>query len=187
MGKQGLSLDAAAASSGLKEYPMRWSEMLLINGRDPSRGRRVSGADDNWDKASVFLKGGCKNGGSRVVYYGGSKRHLSWLPRHIRTIIFTFLLLGLFFGLDSFMFSYFDPTFLKTAPTPSTAAYDASKVQYFEFFFSWLFNPLLHVFFLVLKDINGAEEEESPVMYPRLMNMASASLAEVVWFKGVVY
>lgn len=105
------------ASSGLKDYSMRWNEML-INGRDPSRGRRVSGADYNWDKASIFLKGGCKNGGSKVVFYGG-KRHLWWLRRHVRTIIFTFLLLAFFFVLDSFMFSYFDPTFVKTAPTPS--------------------------------------------------------------------
>lgn len=119
MGKQGPRPNSQSfdASSGMKEYELRWSEMLL-NG-DPSRGRRMSG----WDKA--MLVKGFKNGyakysaTSRGAYAG--KRHLWWLHRHMRSLIFTFALLGFFFLLDSFMFSYFDPTFLNNAPTPTQA------------------------------------------------------------------
>lgn len=159
MGKQGspkrprptsLSFDA---SSGLKEYQLRWTEML-ING-DPSRGRRSSGADYNWNKA-ILLKGYkndfAKYSASKGVY--ASKRHTWWLRRHVRSIIFTFVLLGFFFLLDSLMFSFYDPTFLNNALTPTKAR--------------------------APKEINAADDahEEGPVMYSRLLHMASVSLAE---------
>lgn len=132
MGKQGspksprpgsLSFDA---SSGLKEYQLRWTEMLQ-NG-DPSLGRRASGGDYNWDKA-ILIKGykndSVKHSVCKGVYAG--KRHIWWLRRHLRSIIFTFMLMGFFFLLDSLIFSYFDPTFLKNNPSPRKAY--APKVQ----------------------------------------------------------
>ncbi|KAL0442631.1 UNVERIFIED_CONTAM: O-fucosyltransferase 8 [Sesamum latifolium] len=103
MGKQGspksprpgsLSFDA---SSGLKEYQLRWNEMLK-NG-DPSLGRRVSGGEYNWDKP-IFVKG-FKNDS---VKYNASKGGSA----------------------DSLMFSLFDPSFLEYSPNPSKA-YDAKK------------------------------------------------------------
>ncbi|XP_057764094.1 LOW QUALITY PROTEIN: O-fucosyltransferase 8-like [Salvia miltiorrhiza] len=146
MGKQGprpnsLSFDA---SSGLKEYELRWSAMLL-NG-DPSRGR---------DRA-VLVKGFkneyAKFSAGKGVYSG--KRHTWWLRRHMRSVIFTLALLGFFLVLDSFMFSYFDPTFLNNSPTP----------------------PQAHA----PKDINAADDAngKGPVMYSRLVQMASVSLAK---------
>lgn len=123
VGKQGsmksprpnsLSFDAS-------EYQLRWSEIML-NG-DPSRGRRMSGSEYNWDKA-ILVKG-FKNEYAKYSAIGkgvhGGKRQVWWLRRHMRSIIFTFLLLGFFFLLDSFMFSYFDPAFLKNVVTPTKA------------------------------------------------------------------
>ncbi|KAL0363482.1 UNVERIFIED_CONTAM: O-fucosyltransferase 8 [Sesamum calycinum] len=88
MGKQGspksphpgsLSFDA---SSGLKEYPLRWNEMLQ-NG-DPSLGRRVSGGEYNWDKP-ILVKGFKNDGVKYNASKGGSagKKHLWWLLRHL--------------------------------------------------------------------------------------------------------
>ncbi|KAL0398449.1 UNVERIFIED_CONTAM: O-fucosyltransferase 8 [Sesamum radiatum] len=159
MGKQGspksprpgsLSFDAY---SGLKEYQLRWNEMLQ-NG-DPSLGRRVSGGEYNWDKP-IFVKGFKNDSVKYNASKGGSagKKHLWWLLRHLRSIIFTFMLLGFFFLLDSLMFSLFDPTFLEYSPYPSKA-YDE-------------------------KGRNAAydDQEKSPVLYSRLLHMASLSLAE---------
>lgn len=108
-----LSFDAS-------EYQLRWSEIML-NG-DASRGRRMSGSECNWEKA-ILVKG-LKNEYAKYSGKGGvhgGKRHVWWLRRHMRSVMITFLLLGLFFLLDSFMFSYFDPNFLKNAAAPTRA------------------------------------------------------------------
>ncbi|KAG8385418.1 hypothetical protein BUALT_Bualt03G0043300 [Buddleja alternifolia] len=126
----------------------------LQNG-DPYLGRRVFGGDYNWDKAILekgFKNGSAKHGAYKGVYAG--KRHIWWLRRHIKSIIFTFMLTGFLYLLDSLMFSLFDPAFHKNSPTPTKsyapkerrAAYDG--------------------------------QEKSPVMYSRLLHMASVSLAE---------
>lgn len=120
MGKQGFPKSPRPESlnfDGLKEYQLGWSEMLQ-NG-DPSLGRRVSVGDYNWDKA--MLVKGCKNDNVKFNACKGvcaSKRHLWWFHRHMRSIIFTVILMGFFSLLDWFMFSYFDPTFLKNSPIP---------------------------------------------------------------------
>ncbi|XP_020547003.1 uncharacterized protein At1g04910 isoform X3 [Sesamum indicum] len=160
MGKQGspksprpgsLSFDA---SSGFKEYQFRWNEMLQ-NG-DPSLGRRVSGGEYTWDKP-IFVKGFKNDSVKYNASKGGSagKKHLWWFLRHLRSIIFTFMLMGLLFLLDSLMFSLFDPSFLENSPNPSKA-YDAKQGR------------------------NAAydDQEKSPVLYSRLLHMASLSLAE---------
>lgn len=100
----------------------------MLNG-DPSRARRMSGSEYNWDKA-ILVKGlkneYAKYSGSGKGGVHGGKRHVWWLRRHMRSVMITFLLLGFFFLLDSVMFSYFDPTFLKNAAAPARA--DAPKV-----------------------------------------------------------
>lgn len=158
MGKQGsprrsrldsLNFDA---SSGLRDYQFRWTEM--IQNSDPSLGRRVSGGDYDLDSA-VFGKGfkndtvkPCKG-----VYAG--KRHTWWLHRHIRSIIFTFALVCFLFLLDSAMFSIFDPVILHHNPAPrKSIVTEERKAIYYD-------------------------QERSPVkMYHRLLNLASISLAE---------
>ncbi|KAL8460690.1 hypothetical protein ACS0TY_032274 [Phlomoides rotata] len=159
MGKQGfpksprpdsLNFDA---SSGLKEYQLRWSEMLQ-NG-DPSLGRRVAGGEYNWDKA--MLAKGCKNDIVKFNACKGvcaGKRHLWWFHRHMRSIMLTVMLMGFFSLLDWFMFSYFDPTFLKNSLIPRNA-YSPQE-----------------------RNATNNEQEKSPVMYSRLLHMASVSLAE---------
>lgn len=128
MGKQGspksprpgsLSRDE---SSGMKEGEQRWTEMLQNS--DLSLGRRLSGATDyNWDKAMLvkaFKNDSAKYSASKGVSCAGiGRRHFR---RHVRSIIFTFALMAFFFLLDSFIFSLFDPTFLKnSATTPGKA------------------------------------------------------------------
>ncbi|PIN07252.1 hypothetical protein CDL12_20185 [Handroanthus impetiginosus] len=157
MGKQGsprssrsLSFDA---SPGLKEYQLRWTEMLQ-NG-DPSLGRRASGGDCNW--ANGLLVKGFKNDALKYGPCKGvcpGKRHKLWLRRHIRSIMFTFMLMGFLYMLDSLMFSLFDPSFLKSSPAPIKS-----------------YEP---------KERNTADrvQEKSLVMYSRPLHMASISLAE---------
>ncbi|KAL3851402.1 hypothetical protein ACJIZ3_013284 [Penstemon smallii] len=136
MGKQGspkssrpgsLSFDA---SSNL-EYQLRWEKAVL-----------GKGIKNNIVKYGSY-KGVC-NG----------KRHTWWLHRHIRSIIFTFLLMGFLFLLDSLMFSLFNPSFLKTSPAPGKShEQEGSNTAY-------------------------NDEGKGPVMYSRLLQMASVSLAE---------
>ncbi|KAL3617019.1 hypothetical protein CASFOL_039413 [Castilleja foliolosa] len=79
------------------------------------------------------------------------KRRLSWLRRYIRSIIFTFTLIAFFFLLDSLMFSVFDPIYLNK--TQSRANEEKNTT-------------------------NDDDREKSVVMYPRLLSMASVSLAQ---------
>ncbi|PIN18818.1 hypothetical protein CDL12_08514 [Handroanthus impetiginosus] len=145
-----LSFDAAP---GLKEHQLRWIEMLQ-NG-DPSLGRRAFGGDYNWDKG-ISVKG-FKNDALKYSTRKGvctGKRHKWWLRWHVRSIMFTFTLMGFLYMLDSLMFSIFDPSFLKSSPPPSKSN-----------------EP---------KERNTADTvpEKSLVMYSRLLHMASISLAE---------
>ncbi|KAL2475169.1 O-fucosyltransferase family protein [Abeliophyllum distichum] len=139
------------ASSRLKEYQFRWTEMVQ-NG-DPSLGRRVSGGDYNLD--SVVFNQGVKNDtvkSCKGVYAG--KRHIWWLHRHIRSIIVTFVLVCFLFLLDAVMFSIFDSAILQDSLGPRKSIVTEKKTAYYD-------------------------QEESPVkMYHRLLHLASISLAE---------
>ncbi|KAG6407266.1 hypothetical protein SASPL_130252 [Salvia splendens] len=125
-GKQGPRPNSLSfdASSGLKDHML------------------VKGFKNDYAKFSAYGKGA----------YAG-KRHAWWPRRHVRSVVFIFALLGFFFLLDSFMYSYFDPTFLKNGPTPAYAP----------------------------KDLNAENEENErgPVMYSRLVQLASFSLAKI--------
>ncbi|PIN24402.1 hypothetical protein CDL12_02856 [Handroanthus impetiginosus] len=121
MGKQGSPKSSCAlsfdTSPGLKEYQLRWAEMLQ-NG-DPSLGRRACGGDHNWDKG-ILVKG-FKNDTLKYSACKGvctAKRHKWWLRRHLRSIMFTFNLMGFLYMLDSLMFSVFNLSFLKSSPAP---------------------------------------------------------------------
>ncbi|KAL2494668.1 O-fucosyltransferase family protein [Forsythia ovata] len=139
------------ASSGLKEYQFRWTEMVQ-NG-DPSLGRRVSGGDYNLD--SVVFSQGVKNDNVKSckgVYAG--KRHIWWLHRHIRSIIFTFVLVCFLFLLDSVMFSIFDSAILQDSLAPRKSIVTEKTTAYYD-------------------------QEKGPVkMYHRLLRLASISLAK---------
>ncbi|KAL3617017.1 hypothetical protein CASFOL_039411 [Castilleja foliolosa] len=72
--------------------------------------------------------------------------------RYMRFIIFTFALIGFFFLLDSFMFSVFYPMYLNKTPSRTNEEKNTTNDDH--------------------------DREKSLVMYPRLLNMASVSLAE---------
>ncbi|KAL6574101.1 hypothetical protein OROHE_001643 [Orobanche hederae] len=120
-------------------------------------GRRVNGGDYTWDKdilSKGFKNGGLKNGAGKGVCAG--KRHIWWLRRHTKSVILTCMLMGFFFLLDSLMFSFFDPTYLNNSQAPRKAYPPKRKVR----------------------NIANDDRDESVVMYPRLLHMASVSLAE---------
>ena len=149
-GKQGPRPNSLSfdASSGLKDHML------------------VKGFKNDYAKFSAYGKGA----------YAG-KRHAWWPRRHVRSVVFTFALLGFFFLLDSFMYSYFDPTFLKNGPTPAYAP-RVNKSTPFQSAFTFY-----GLILLVLQDLNAENEEieRGPVMYSRLVQMASFSLAKVLF------
>lgn len=125
MGKQGSPrsprpepLDSGL-SSGMKDYQIRSSE----TGNDPSIGRRMSGGDYHWNTKIVLPHGlksdNAKNTTCKASYAG--KKH-TWLQKHMKSIVFMFGLMSLFFLLDSLMVSIFDPTNLETSSIPSKSS-----------------------------------------------------------------
>lgn len=99
------------------EHQLRWTE-ISQNG-DPSLGRRSFGGEYNWDKPGTdkwFKNDRVKHSACKGVW--GSKRYMKWLQRHIRSIVFTFMLTGFLFLLDSLMSSVFNPTLLKNMQAP---------------------------------------------------------------------
>ncbi|CAN4105615.1 unnamed protein product [Withania somnifera] len=118
-------------------------------------GRRLSGGDYNWDK--VVLAKGLKNDSAKFTPYKGvhvGKKQMWWLHRHIRSIVFTLLLMGFLYLLDSLLFSIFDPAMLQN----SFSLQDSSKTEV---------------------EMVPKTAKEGPVkLYGRLLNLAASSLAE---------
>ncbi|CAK9148118.1 unnamed protein product [Ilex paraguariensis] len=134
-------------SFGVKNSQFRGSEMQ--KGSDPFIGRRMSG-----DK--VFLVHGVKNDSSKFSNFKGvqaGKRHM-WIRRNLRSIGFTFLLIGFLFVLDSLMCSIFDPTIQSSSIPRKSNETRESRTAY-------------------------DNTENAPVqMYDWLVNLASAALAK---------
>ncbi|XP_073150274.1 O-fucosyltransferase 8-like [Henckelia pumila] len=133
------------------EHQLRWTEMS--QNVDLSLGRRSFGGEYNWDKPGKWFKN------DRVKYSAckgvwGGKRHVKLLRRHIRSIVFTFMLTGFLFLLDSLMSSVINPTLFKNMQAPGKS-YDQEG-----------------------KNITYHDRAKSAVMYFRLLHMASVSLAE---------
>ncbi|XP_015063256.1 O-fucosyltransferase 8 isoform X1 [Solanum pennellii] len=140
-------------SFGVKENEFRSLDMQY--GGDPPVGRRLSGGDYNWDK--VVLTKGMKNDSAKFapckgVYVG--KRQMWWLHRHIRSIVFTLLLMGFLYLLDSLLFSIFDPAMLQN----NFSLQGSSKAE--------------------VEMVPRAAKEGPVKLYERLLNMAASSLAE---------
>ncbi|XP_009604295.1 O-fucosyltransferase 8 isoform X1 [Nicotiana tomentosiformis] len=140
-------------SFGVKEHEFRSLDMQ--HGGDPPLGRRLSGGDYNWDK--VVLSKGLKNDSVKFTPFKGvhvGKRQMWWLHRHIRSIVFTILLMGFLFLLDSLVCFIFDPAMLQN--NFSLQGSSKTKVGMIE-----------------------KTEKEGPVkLHERLLNLAAASLAE---------
>ncbi|KZV56186.1 hypothetical protein F511_24003 [Dorcoceras hygrometricum] len=122
---------------------------------DQSLGRRSFGGEYNWDKPGTdkwFKNYRVKYSACKGVC--GGKRHMKWLRKHIRSIVFTFMLTGFLFLLDSLMSSVFNPKLFKNLQAPRKS-YDQEGR-----------NTTYH------------DQAKSPVMYLRLLHMASVSLAE---------
>ncbi|XP_021724033.1 uncharacterized protein At1g04910 isoform X2 [Chenopodium quinoa] len=139
---------------GMRECPARCSEGLANN--DHFSGRRVLGSDYHWCKN--FLFGGVYGNNSMAAkqsnckgVYGG-KRH-NWFHRQLRWFGFAIGLMGLFFWLDSLMFVDFNSAnFRKSSVLEMNTSKDVRG--------------------------NSSKEESSPLMYGRLLNLASTSLAQ---------
>ena len=110
MGKQGSPRSPKPKNSildvsyGMRESQSRCSDMQQTG--DPSLGRRGSGGDNHWDK--VILVQGLRNDSGKFAASKGvnaSKKHMWWLPRHIRRIILAFVFMSFLFLLDSLLFS----------------------------------------------------------------------------------
>ncbi|PHU26319.1 hypothetical protein BC332_04651 [Capsicum chinense] len=140
-------------SFGVKENEFRSLDMQ--HGGDPPIGRRLSGGYYNWDK--VVLAKGLKNDSAKFapckgVYVG--KKQMRWLHRHIRSIVFTLLLMGFLYLLDSLMFSIFDSTMLQN----NFSLQGSSKTEV---------------------EMVPRTAKEGPIrLYERLLNLAASSLAE---------
>ncbi|XP_038691710.1 O-fucosyltransferase 8 isoform X2 [Tripterygium wilfordii] len=160
MGKQGSRRSPrpesriADLSVGMKDYKLRTSDNSV--GGDPCIGRRNSGGDINWNSkvtlADTFKSDYGKPGPFKGVHVG--KKHM-WFQKHMRSIVFMFSFMGFLFLLDSFMVSIF----------ASVNIHNSSNSNHSS----------------VLKKESAAHinETEAPVqMYSRLLNLASASLAE---------
>lgn len=140
-------------SFGVKEHEFR--SLDLQHGGDPPIGRRFSGGEYNWDK--VVLTKGMKNDSAKFtpckgVYVG--KRQMWWLHRHIRSIVFTLLLMGFLYLLDSLLFSIFDPAMLQN----NFSLQGSSKTE--------------------VEMVPKAAKEGPVKLYERLLNLAASSLAE---------
>ncbi|XP_060192353.1 O-fucosyltransferase 8 isoform X1 [Lycium barbarum] len=140
-------------SFGVKEHEFRSLDMQ--HGGYPPVGRRLSGGEFKWDK--VFLAKGLKNDSakftpSKGVYVG--KRQMWWLHRHIRSIVFTLLLMGFLYLLDSLLFSIFDPVMLRN----NFSLQGSSKTE--------------------VDMVPRAVKEDPVKLYERLLNLADSSLAE---------
>ncbi|XP_038691712.1 O-fucosyltransferase 8 isoform X4 [Tripterygium wilfordii] len=162
MGKQGSRRSPrpesriADLSVGMKDYKLRTSDNSV--GGDPCIGRRNSGGDINWNSkvtlADTFKSDYGKPGPFKGVHVG--KKHM-WFQKHMRSIVFMFSFMGFLFLLDSFMVSIF----------ASVNIHNSSNSNHSS----------------VLKKESAAHinETEAPVqMYSRLLNLASASLAEKI-------
>ncbi|XP_051124925.1 O-fucosyltransferase 8 isoform X1 [Andrographis paniculata] len=137
------------ASFGLNESQLRWAE-LLQNG-DPSIGRRIAGGGHICDKG-ISIKG-LKYSTCKAAWSG--KKQKWWFLRHIRSTLFTLILMSFLYLLDSLLYSIFDPTLVENSLT-SRNSYDEPKEI----------------------DTEYVNQDKGPVMYPQLLNMASVSLAE---------
>ncbi|XP_073061370.1 O-fucosyltransferase 8-like isoform X1 [Primulina eburnea] len=132
------------------EHQLRMSQ----NG-DPSLGRRSFGGEHYWDKPGTekwFKNDRVKYSACKRVW--GGKKHMKWLRRHIRSIVFTFMLMVFLFLLDSLLSSVFNPTLFKNMQA-SRKSYDQEG-----------------------RNTTYDDQAKNPVMYFRLLHMASVSLAE---------
>ncbi|KAK7844991.1 o-fucosyltransferase 8 [Quercus suber] len=143
-----------AQKQRMKEYQFRCPDTLP--GSDPSIGRRISCGDNHWNSKTVLLHGWkndpAKYNASKGVYVG--KKNL-WLRKHVKLIAFMLGLMGFILLIDSLMMSIFDLRNFQhhLAQRKSTGLKEEDRDAY----------------------IN---EEKSPVMYDRLLNLASSALAE---------
>ncbi|KAK9267254.1 hypothetical protein L1049_009676 [Liquidambar formosana] len=112
--------------------------------------------DSHWNKTAMlqgFKSGPVKYSACKGMHIG--ERHV-WLPKHVRSIAFMFVLMGFFFLLDSLMVSIFHSMNLHNSSTSGKS----SGIE---------------------EDTGTAYEDkqESQVqMYDRLLNLASNALAE---------
>ncbi|KAL4627165.1 hypothetical protein ACB092_05G148300 [Castanea dentata] len=138
----------------MKEYQFRCPDTLP--GNDPSIGRRISWGDNHWNSKTVLLHGWkndpAKYNASKGVYVG--KKNL-WLRKHVKLIAFMLGLMCFILLIDSLMMSIFDLRNFQhhLAQRKSAGLKEEDRDAY----------------------IN---EEKSPVMYDRLLNLASSALAE---------
>ncbi|XP_004233041.1 O-fucosyltransferase 8 isoform X1 [Solanum lycopersicum] len=140
-------------SFGVKENEFPSLDMQYRG--DPPIGRRLSGGDYNWDK--VVLTKGMKNDSAKFAPCKGvfvGKRQMWRLHRHIRSIVFTLLLMGFLYLLDSLLFSIFDPAMLQN----NFSLQGSSKAE--------------------VEMVPRAAKEGPVKLYERLLNMAASSLAE---------
>ncbi|KAJ8549463.1 hypothetical protein K7X08_033170 [Anisodus acutangulus] len=158
MGKQGsprgrrVENQDLVISYGVKEHEFRSLEVQ--HGGDPPIGRRLSGGEFNGDR--VFLAKRLKNDSVKFTPCKGAyagKRQMWWLHRHIKSIVFTLLLMGFLYLLDSLLFSIFDPALQNNFSLQGSSKTKVEMVQ--------------------------RTAKEGPVkLYERLLNLAASSLAE---------
>ncbi|KAK4361210.1 hypothetical protein RND71_020162 [Anisodus tanguticus] len=159
MGKQGSPRGRQEENADLDisygDKEQQFGSLLVQHGGDPPIGRRLAGGDYNSD--NVFLAEGLKNDSAKFTPCKGAyvgKRQMGWLHRHIKSIVFTLLLMGFLFLLDSLWFSIFDPVMLQNKfPLQGSSKTEVEMVP--------------------------RTVKEGPVkLYERLLNLAASSLAE---------
>ncbi|KAJ8549462.1 hypothetical protein K7X08_033169 [Anisodus acutangulus] len=159
MGKQGSPRGRQEENADLDisygDKEQQFGNLLVQHGGDPPIGRRLAGGDYNSD--NVFLAEGLKNDSAKFTPCKGAyvgKRQMGWLHRHIKSIVFTLLLMGFLFLLDSLLFSIFDPVMLQNKfPLQGSSKTEVEMVP--------------------------RTVKEGPVkLYERLLNLAASSLAE---------
>ncbi|KAK9696853.1 hypothetical protein RND81_08G001400 [Saponaria officinalis] len=135
---------------GMRECQIKYLESISAN--DPFSGKGVSEKDRNLSKNFPF--GGLRSNTKHVVgkgVYGGKRQN--WFYRNLRSIGFSVALLVLFFWWDSVMFADFDSLSFRRSTVIVTSSREGDR------------DPVN----------NGSS---SLLMYSRLLNLASNSLAE---------
>ncbi|GLT68323.1 hypothetical protein SLA2020_405690 [Shorea laevis] len=139
---------------GVKDYQVRCSDTL--QGSDPSIGRRILGGGSDWNSKVLLLRGlknDCGKASSCKGVYGGKKH--TWLRRHVRSIAFVFVFIGLLFLLDSLVVSISGSIYLQISSTTGKSGRH--------------------------KEVTPAHinEDRPPLqMYSRLLSLASSSLVD---------
>ncbi|KAH9620719.1 hypothetical protein KSS87_020208 [Heliosperma pusillum] len=136
---------------GMRESQIKYLESIAAN--EPSRRRGI--LEKVYHLSKKILLGGLRSNNKHSAckgVYGGKRQ--TWVNRNLRSICFTIALLGIFFWLDSIIFADFDSLSFRKSSVLQTNTNKGDR------------------------GVSSNNESSSALMYSRLLNLASASLAE---------